>query len=405
LALLDGLVAGSPHYLAPEQLQGGAVDARTDIHALGVVFYELLAGRKAYTGDSVEQIGMAVLTNHPAPAHEFRSGVPPLLSAIAARAMAREPSQRFSSAAAMAVELRRWGDKNQAFESAAPAEATAQALAPRLELPPVRPPGGTPRQGRRRAPWTALLGCTVVAVLAGSVWAWQGSLIGAPVHMTPWTAPTPTPAAQVPAAAAAPAVPPVALLTDARSAAAAAALASGRLEAAVAASVSEPVAVSVPERLSVAVQVPLPRPALTPATASASPSTATPASPSTLSGPSSGSPAAGKNTPAPPLSKAKAPSSPAAKTRDSRTAPSAATAMAAATASPVITGTLQLAISPWGLVEVNGVAAGTTPPLTRLTLPEGTHTVTVRNEDFPPMTFSVLVSADKPVTVRHRFSP
>ena len=73
LALLDGLVAGSPHYLAPEQLEGGTPDARTDIHALGVVFYELLAGRKAYSGDSVEQISNAVLNNHPAPAPSTRA--------------------------------------------------------------------------------------------------------------------------------------------------------------------------------------------------------------------------------------------------------------------------------------------------------------------------------------------
>ena len=66
-------------------------------------------------------------------------------------------------------------------------------------------------------------------------------------------------------------------------------------------------------------------------------------------------------------------------------------------------GSLQLAISPWGQVEVNGQPAGTTPPLTRLNLPEGTHTITVRNEDFPPLTITVQVSADKPVTVRHRF--
>ena len=49
--------------------------------------------------------------------------------------------------------------------------------------------------------------------------------------------------------------------------------------------------------------------------------------------------------------------------------------------------------------------AGTTPPLTRLTLPEGTHTITVRNEDFPPFITTVQVTAEKPATVRHRFAP
>jgi serine/threonine-protein kinase len=74
-----------------------------------------------------------------------------------------------------------------------------------------------------------------------------------------------------------------------------------------------------------------------------------------------------------------------------------------AAAAPVVTGTLQLAISPWGQIEVDGTPAGTTPPLTRLSLPEGSHTITVRNEDFPPYTTTVQVQADKPLTVRHRF--
>ena len=114
-----------------------------------------------------------------------------------------------------------------------------------------------------------------------------------------------------------------------------------------------------------------------------------------------GTPSAGSKVAVDPAGNTKSKTTPTtvAKTRDVRTPNSAA-----ATA-PVLTGVLQLAISPWGLVEVDGTAAGTTPPLTRLTLPEGMHNVTVRNEDFPPMTFSVQVSADKPVTVRHRFTP
>ena len=67
------------------------------------------------------------------------------------------------------------------------------------------------------------------------------------------------------------------------------------------------------------------------------------------------------------------------------------------------TGTVQLAVSPWGQIEVDGTPVGTTPPMTRLSLPEGTHHITVRNEDFAPYSTTVQVSADKPVLVKHRF--
>jgi eukaryotic-like serine/threonine-protein kinase len=64
---------------------------------------------------------------------------------------------------------------------------------------------------------------------------------------------------------------------------------------------------------------------------------------------------------------------------------------------------VQLAVVPWGQVEVDGRAMGTTPPLSRLSLPAGTHRIVVRNGDFPAYSASVTVSDDKPVTLRHRF--
>jgi hypothetical protein len=54
-------------------------------------------------------------------------------------------------------------------------------------------------------------------------------------------------------------------------------------------------------------------------------------------------------------------------------------------------------------VEVDGAVAGTTPPLSRLTLPVGTHTVVIRNQDFPPYRTTVTVGEDRAATVRHRF--
>lgn len=78
-------------------------------------------------------------------------------------------------------------------------------------------------------------------------------------------------------------------------------------------------------------------------------------------------------------------------------------AVAPTVAAAASNGDLQLAVTPWGEVEVDGVAQGSTPPLTRLNLSEGPHTVTLRNADFPPHQVQVQVSADKPVVLRHRF--
>ena len=352
LPALDGAVAGSPHYLAPEQLQGGTVDARTDIHALGVVFYELLTLRKAYSGDSLEQISTAVLTNHPAPAHELRSGVPRTLSAIAAKAMARDPSERFATAAEMAGELRRWIDRHSGHESveaAGPAHAPAHA--------PAQPPAHTrPRR-------------TVARRGLATGWVAMGLAVGAALVVL-WALRKPAPAARPPAAA------PVA--------AAAAVHAPDTLSN----PFSEPLltteAAAEPSAANVAVTT----------LAAAAPAAPAPALAHALAHAHAQAPAsAPMASRSAPRTKALAPAS----SRDNR-AP-----MAFAPAAPLATGLLQLAISPWGQVEVDGRAVGTTPPLAKLTLDEGAHTITVRNEDFPPLTVTVQVNADKPVTVRHRF--
>ena len=68
------------------------------------------------------------------------------------------------------------------------------------------------------------------------------------------------------------------------------------------------------------------------------------------------------------------------------------------------TGKVQLAVSPWGYVEVDGKPVGASPPLQQLTLPEGTHSITIRNADFLPYTTSIRVTADKAASVRHRFT-
>ena len=357
LPALDGAVAGSPYYLAPEQLQGGTVDARTDIHALGVVFYELLTLRKAYSGDSLEQITTAVLTNHPAPAHELRSGVPRTLSAIAAKAMARDQSERYASAAEMATELRRWIDRHSGHESADTA------------LPGPPPAHTRPRRTvARRGPAVGLVALGLAAAVAGVVWASLGMRAPAVPARAALPASMAAAAAAVTAAAAAVAARP-SPASETPDAALAAADTNTAVMAASAAAAAPALATVLAPTFA-----PTPTPALSPTLA-----------PTLL-------PALAASRSAP-RAKAQAP----APSRNARAA------AAAAPTAPLPTGLLQLAISPWGQVEVDGRAVGTTPPLTRLTLDEGPHTITIRNEDFPPHTVTVQVNADKPATVRYRF--
>lgn len=66
-------------------------------------------------------------------------------------------------------------------------------------------------------------------------------------------------------------------------------------------------------------------------------------------------------------------------------------------------GSVRIAVSPWGNVEVNGTPVGTTPPLNELTLPEGRHQIVIRNADFPPYSATISVAPGQPVNLKHKF--
>lgn len=137
LPALEGSVAGSPHYQAPEQLRGGPVDARTDVYALGVVMFELLTGRKAFAGNSLAAIQQAVLEQPPVQADQLRPGLPAELARIAAKAMAREPGQRYQSAAELAQALRRWSEAAQGPAGAGAGRSSRSSGRPRVAWLPL----------------------------------------------------------------------------------------------------------------------------------------------------------------------------------------------------------------------------------------------------------------------------
>jgi len=95
-----GAILGTPHYMAPEQLRGKGIDARSDIYALGALAYHLVCGRPPFSGDNAIAIGFAHLSEVPTPPRQLRKDVPEKLEAAILAALAKSPDDRPSSAKA-----------------------------------------------------------------------------------------------------------------------------------------------------------------------------------------------------------------------------------------------------------------------------------------------------------------
>lgn len=238
---MEGGVAGTPRYMAPEQISAGAVDARTDVYALGLVLFEALSGREAFDRDNTSQLLWAQL-NDPVPL--LREVQPlrdyPALDALIAQACAKDPAQRIQTMQALVIGLKAlqapqwWGQS--VLVRRRPRASFAQAA--EGSGSDAREPVQLPRPGRktflqmRASVWLAVLvGALAVGLAAAALW----------VALDRRQAPLPTasggqaPPALLPAASAPAALPaPV------------------------------PVSPSVPP-VSVAASAPAPRPATTPA--------------------------------------------------------------------------------------------------------------------------------------------
>jgi eukaryotic-like serine/threonine-protein kinase len=123
-----GVVLGSPRYMSPEQVSGRRAEPRSDIFSLGVILYEMLTGKAAFTGDDVTSVMFQILNVVPPAPSTVVPGLPEVLDFIVAKALAKTPDDRYQDAAELARDLR--------SAKEAPAGAGTAAVA-RLPAQPV----------------------------------------------------------------------------------------------------------------------------------------------------------------------------------------------------------------------------------------------------------------------------
>jgi WD40 repeat protein len=117
---VEGAILGTFQYMAPEQLEGGDAGARTDIFALGLVLYEMVAGRKAFQGKSQATLIAGIMSSEPEPVTAIQPAAPPALERAIQRCLAKDPDERWQTARDLCRELE-WIALGGSQPTAAPA--------------------------------------------------------------------------------------------------------------------------------------------------------------------------------------------------------------------------------------------------------------------------------------------
>jgi eukaryotic-like serine/threonine-protein kinase len=160
----SGVVMGTVSYMSPEQARGEKVDHRTDIFSLGVVLYEMLAGRRPFEGGTASDVMAAVLRSEPASLAEIVPEVPASLSRIVERCLEKKPGQRFQSEGDLGFALR---GVSISSGSRPESQLETQAATPAV----IENVGASSVRKRERLAWLAAAATLLLGML-GITWAY-----------------------------------------------------------------------------------------------------------------------------------------------------------------------------------------------------------------------------------------
>ena len=176
-----GMVIGTAAYFSPEQAQGNPVDARSDVYALGVVLYEMLAGRAPFTGETPLAVAYKHVREDPSPPSSVNGDVPKSLDAITMKALAKNPDNRYSSAREMEEDLERFlaGQKVHATPLLGTTQAMTTVQPHGSETAVLQQTDYEPEpEPRSRAGWYVLAALGILALFAVLAYLFADSFFG-----------------------------------------------------------------------------------------------------------------------------------------------------------------------------------------------------------------------------------
>ncbi len=132
-----GAVLGTTGYMSPEQAQGESIDARTDIFSLGVVLYEMVAGRPPFTGPTDSHVRVSIIDHDPAPLMSHSTEVPRHLERIVSKALAKDKAKRYQTVTDLKLDLEQLREERQLTrpETGARSQAESDTEATRIVTP------------------------------------------------------------------------------------------------------------------------------------------------------------------------------------------------------------------------------------------------------------------------------